>query len=160
MSTELLSCKSVISFPVGLLEIPTNVIISDEFKENILSKFRTDEIGNYCRRDETILLIGSIFYGKMMRKSDKSVDIKKSVRTDMRRLASLYLHFKEHSCMEPVFGNSHDMFNRANFTTLSDAIEAFTTAPEKKLKPGLKQNLYYLLLRSAKQTTIFSGRFQ
>ena len=125
-------------------------MISNEFKENILSKFRTDGIGNCCRKDETILLIGSIFYGKMKRKSDKSVEVKKSVRTDMRRLASLYLHFKERSCMEPVFGNSHDMFNRANFTTLSDAIEDFTTTPEKKLKPGLKQNLYYLLLRSAK----------
>ena len=87
----------------------------------------------------------------MKRKSDKAVEVRKSVKTDMRRLASLYIVFKRRPSAEVVFGTTaHDMFNRANFSELSEAIEDYTTDSEKKLKPGLKQNLYYLLKRSAK----------
>ena len=42
------------------------------------------------------------------------------------------------------------MFTRVNFDALREAIEVYTTSDISTLKAGLKQNLFYLLKRSAK----------
>ena len=67
----------------------------------------------------------------------------------MRRLANLYLIFRNQVISEH-YKNAQDMFLRSNFEKLRDTIDVYSTTTEGKLKPGLKQNLLYLLKRSAK----------
>ena len=47
----------------------------NSFKENILEKLRNDRIGNICRKDNTILKLGNVFYGKRKRKKDKQIQV-------------------------------------------------------------------------------------
>ena len=58
---------------VGLLKDHTN--ISPDFRENILNKFRDDEIGRLCCSDKTIVQLEQIFYSKIRRKKDKRVQV-------------------------------------------------------------------------------------
>ena len=46
------------------------------FIDNILKKLRCDKIGNLCRKDEVILRLGEVFYGKIKRKKDKKVQVR------------------------------------------------------------------------------------
>ena len=46
-------------------------------------------------KDPRILQIGLLFYGRVKRKADKSVKVRKTVRIDMRRLDNLYSIFKK-----------------------------------------------------------------
>ena len=73
------SCKKIVPIPVGLLKLPDEINISDDFRNNILSKFRSDKIGEICCSDPTILRVGSIFYNKEKRKVGKAVEVRKSV---------------------------------------------------------------------------------
>ena len=63
----------VASIPTVLLEVPLLSSYSEGFKKNVLSKFRNDSIGQLCRTDENILLVGSKFYWKMQRKKRQSI---------------------------------------------------------------------------------------
>ena len=145
------SCKKVLPVPVGLLRIPDEIKISDEFRKNILSKFRSDATGEMCRKDATIIRIGAVFYNREKRKLEKSVEVRKSVRNDMRRLANLYRIFIKQSPIDQEHSDAADMFNRVNFDNLKESIELFTAKKNSSgIKPGLKQNLFYLIKRTAK----------
>ena len=62
----------------------------DEFKE-LLSKLLLDEIGDYVKTDEIILMIGARSFGAMKRKKDKIVEGKRTVRSRMRLLTRIYV---------------------------------------------------------------------
>ena len=83
----------MLSVPAKLLEIPHNIEIDEDFKCNILAKFRNNALGNI--KDPRILQIGLIFYGRVKRKADKSVQVRKTVRIDMRQLGNFYSIFKK-----------------------------------------------------------------
>ena len=75
--------------------------------------------------------------------------------SDMRRLATLYGLFKEQHKADGksslVYKNASDMFQRSNFSVLSEAINVYTTREGGvRIKSGLKMGLYYLLKRSCK----------
>ena len=155
LSRHLKTCKGdrsqkVVSVPAALLEIPCSIEIDNDFKNNILAKFRDNEVGKLCVKDECILQIGMIFYGRVKRKADKSVQVRKTVRIEMRRLGNLYSIFQGQPNVSAKYRNAHDMFAKSNFTALRAAIEVYSSSLDGKLKPGLNQNLYYLLKRSAK----------
>lgn len=118
---------------------------SDQFANDILSKFQNDEVGRMCRMDTTIQLIGRRLFQKNLRKVDKTMEVRKSVMSDMRLLARLFLAFREVSVEETT--NAEDMFIRTNFDKLEQAIEK-VTKDEGKLKYGTKHQLYYLLKSS------------
>jgi hypothetical protein len=44
--------------------------------------------------DATISMVGQRLYDKMSSKKDKGTEVRKSVMTDMRHLAGLYLKFR------------------------------------------------------------------
>ena len=144
------SAKKVIPLPIGLLQVPESVNISEEFRINILSKFRSDHVGEICRKDPTIIRIGSVFFHKEKRKVGKAIEVRKSVRTDMRRIANMYVIFCQQEGTELEHGNALDMFNRSNFSNLCQSIEQYTTTADCQIKAGLKQNLFYLLKRASK----------
>ena len=67
--------------------------------------------------------------GKIHRKKGKIVEVCRSVRDDMRRLAGLYCNFLKDE-FTLVYKNALDMFSRANFESLLNAIEIYTTSDE------------------------------
>ena len=90
-----------------------------------------------------------MFYRQVRRKKDKAVQVRQTVRIEMRRLGFLYFELKKHKITKQ-HNNVQDMFIRDNFDSLRDAIDIYSTSAEGNLKAGLKQNLIFLLKRSAK----------
>lgn len=61
--------------------------------DDVLTPMRQDDIGQFCKNDETIRLVGTRLFEKLRKKPDKRIEVIKSVRSDMRRLARLYMSF-------------------------------------------------------------------
>ena len=85
-----------------------------------------DEVGRLCQTDRTILQIGSVFYRRVRRKKDKAVQVRQTVRIEMRRLGFLYFELKKHKITKQ-HNNVQDMFIRDNFDSLRDAIDIYST---------------------------------
>ena len=71
---------------------------------------------------------------------------------DMRNLSALFLEFKKHQ--GPQSTDSKAMFDRENWGILQEAVTTMTTKEKPKsdesyLKYGLKNTLYYLLMKVA-----------
>ena len=139
--------------PVVLLELSdkyTELKLTEEFKQRILARLRDDEIGKLCRSDPTILKLGSVLYRKIKRKKDKSVQVRRTVRAEMRSIANVYLLLLKHPEITQKCGDCMDMFYRYNFNQLRNVIDIYTTYADDSIKAGLKQNVCYLLKRAAK----------
>lgn len=141
------------SVPMTLLEHTQTGISYDEFRGDILCKFRTTEVGDTARSDPFIVAVGKRLWQKGHSKNDKVTEVRKAVMSDMRRLASLYVIFKDemkiHSTSEST--NAGDMFQRKNFDVLSEAVRVYTTETENaRIKAGRKTALFYLLKKSCK----------
>ncbi|PIK43850.1 hypothetical protein BSL78_19292 [Apostichopus japonicus] len=136
----------------------------DGFFEEILCKFRDDDIGLFCRKDPVVINIGERLWTKSKLKKDKAGEVRKSVMTSMRRLATLYMTFLEQQLeygpIKEIEKNLADMFLRDNYTHLEHAILKYTMNGEGKsmadLKYGLKTALYYLIKKSCQ---IIQGTF-
>ena len=90
---ETLYHKSI-STSIDIIEMTakySHMHFSDDIKKYIIEKLRKDRVGNLCRQDKTILRSGSIFSGKIRRKRDKKVQVRKTVRSKMRMLGHMYL---------------------------------------------------------------------
>ena len=128
---------------------------TDQFKTNVLGTLRNDEISSLIRKDNGILLVGIFRYNKVKQRQDKSMEIRRSVRNDMRRLAHLYKVFK---CFKPPcerYLNSVDMFNKENFLSLKKAIDSYVSNGDD-IKAGLSHGINFLLTAAAK---ILEGHF-
>lgn len=141
------TCKAAKPVRVDLLtgfEVKT----SKDFEMDILSKFHQDEVGELCRSDEVICIVGYRHY--MFRKHDTSKrgELRKAIMAEMRELGRLYLEFKNHVDGRHV--TTFDMFKREHLTALLDAIDALTIRDdeEKSEKHGLKLNLNAVLMKS------------
>ena len=86
---------------------------------------------------------------------DKSDKVRKNVMSSMRTLARLAIEFKNR--MQSDKENCEnvktlDIFDRANWSSLAEAINTITTNNEADeqgaapIKYGLKNNIYYLLM--------------
>src|SRR6218665_3285790 len=123
---------------------------TESFKTDILACFAKDSVGLLCKTDNMIRLFGSRMFEKLAGKTDKEAEVKRSVMSDMRRLAYLYLAFRkicENSGQK--VSSSSDMISRTNFPYLEDAIKQYTGSSllENSLKAGLKTALNYLIKR-------------
>lgn len=116
---------------------------NEEFSNMILSCFRRDDVGNLCRNDPIITLIGKRLFQTVKKKPDNIGETRKSVMNDMRLLARLYTVVKD---MVPC-DTAEALFLRKNFSALEHAIEV-VTKEEEKLKHGVKNKIYYLLASS------------
>jgi hypothetical protein len=145
------SASRNLAVPLALLKSTADVNLSDEFKQEILSKFAQDECGKLCTNDETLMLVGQRMFSKINKKKDKKTEVRKSVMTDMRRLASLFLAFKNatRESLHVEAADIRDMFVRRNFNALKEAVETYTSTADG-VKHGLKYGLYYLIKNAAK----------
>lgn len=110
-----------------------------------MNKNRDDPVGDLCRSDRVILDYGKHSYDRIKRRQEKEEEVRKSVRSELRRIAHLYMIFK-------MQNNSSDMLKRENFLSLKAAIEQYTTQDDDTLKASLKTSIYYLLKIFAKCT--------
>ncbi len=155
------------SVPLSLMLSQSNTSnTSDTFRREILCKFRENEIGETARTDPVIVTVGNRLWEKGQSKKDKTTEVRKSVMSDMRRLASLYIIFQEQHKMHsitPLDSNTAaDMFYRKNFEVLREAILLYTTHLDSaELKSGLKSAVYYLVKKACKiikATHLVAGR--
>ena len=122
----------------------------DESYKMILDSFRNDDIGQVCREDQTIRQVGRLLWQKDRTKVDKSDEVRKTVMTSMRTLAKLFVEMRQHMTTDADKIDASALFNRANWTALTAAIDVVTNGNEGgTVKYGLKNSIYYLLMSSA-----------
>ena len=137
------------ALPVKHLMLLADDQVSDEFKADVLAKFSNNPVGDICRSDASIVMYGHKMYEKIHAKQDKVYEVKRSVMSDMRRLATLFLKFSS-VCQDNVPAlTSSDMLTRNKFESLLVAIKELTYE-DGQLKAGLKTAYYYLLKKFAK----------
>ena len=144
-------CKATLSSSTGPQNMPLSLLIptasvSEQFRSEVLCKFRDNKVGRICQTDPTITQVESRLFDKLRKKNDKEVEVKKAVRTDMRHLTQLYVGFNE----KVTNAKPEDMFVRSNLRMLEAAIEKCTESVDTGEKSGLKIALYYLLKKAAK----------
>lgn len=137
------------ALPLQMLKCQSNEI-KEDFEITILIRFNQDKIGEMCRTDNSIMLFVSKLFDKLKSKKDKKSEVKKSVRSDMRRVANIFVEFKRKCAGEVEVSDAADIFIRSNFNYLIEAIESYTMSLKNTLKSGLKISLYYLLRKMAK----------
>ena len=90
--------------------------------------------------------------GQRKQEEDKNTEVRKSVMTDMRRLCSLFVDFKDvwtQQKKSSAMPEIKDMFKRTNFPVLEETI--FNNSSDNgKVKPGLKIALAYVLKTASK----------
>ena len=102
-----------------------------------------------------ILCVGQNLWSKLKNKADKASEVRKSVMSNMRRLATLYIIFKQellsedHGDLGVTEGNISDMFQRRYFTVLETAIEKMSEDGNHDIKAGLKRDLRYPIQTAA-----------
>lgn len=118
---------------------------------DLLSSLQNDDVGNICKQDSTIRLIGSRLFQKDRSKVDKTMEVRKSVRATMRSLAILYLELKHQmELAEKPCLSSEELFSRRNFEELAAAISIVCAKEESTgIKYGMKNNYLYVLTSSA-----------
>jgi len=139
------------SIPAVLYLTPPDV--AEDFRDEILSRFLKDEVGQLCCTEPSLLSFGQRLYYKMKAKQDKKTEVKRSVMNDMRRLASLFIKFREEVKREAPDTSVEvkDMLCRDHFPSLETAVIQVTTSQDgTEIKSGLKLGLYYLLKKLAK----------
>jgi len=144
---------TVTAIDVKTLEKGSN--LSKEFQTQVLGTLRNDSVSDSIKKDEGILLIGMMRFERLEKNKDKAMEIRKSVRNDMRKLAILYNHFKYMGPKEQRYFNSIDMFHKENIPMLRKAIVEYTEEGED-IKAGLKVSLKFLIANAAK---ILEGLF-
>ena len=118
----------------------------DTFSKEILSRLDCDDVGDICRTDPTIRLIGRELFKKDIKKVDKEMETRKSVMADMRLLGALLLSMKE----ENSALTGRDIFERSNFECLETGVHKITTYEDGKLKYGKKQKLLHSIINGGK----------
>jgi hypothetical protein len=113
---------------------------------DVLNRFQDNDVGAVCRTDTAVKGYGRHLWQKDAARIDKSDETRKSVMADMRNLAHLYILFRN---LLSGSQSSLDMLDRRNWSHLKDSILEMTVKDDHTVKYGLKNTIYYLLLRFA-----------
>lgn len=138
-------CKGAV--PIHVLMLPVEEMHKDAaFSSEILLKFREGEVGDLCRSDNTIKLMGYRHYCLRRAEVSKRQEVRKTVMTEMRELAHIYLIYKK---SHKESSSVNDMFKRDNLEVLLDAVDQRAKGESLTEKSGLK-----LLLNTVIQKTV------
>jgi hypothetical protein len=121
---------------------------SEDYRKEILDGFHENEVGKLIRTDAWIKQFGFLSYQNFVG-TEKRAEKRKSLMSNLRRLAHLFLEFKKIVLQKNpnlAFDSCRDMFKRDNILGIQSAINSMTTDNEKNLiKSGLKVSLRYLI---------------
>lgn len=129
------------------LALKAELLSDDNGFVHILNRFQSNDIGNLCRRDEAIKRFGQHLWLKDSAKVDKTDEVRKSVMSDMRCLAHLYLLFRINLPADETSHDARDLLKQKYWEELKEAVLQMTTRTDRSVKYGLKNALYYLLVR-------------
>lgn len=136
-------CTTEHALSTGVVKFyPTVPNVSKEIKSNILDRFRNDDVGNLCRADKAIVLMGTKLWSKSSKKE------RKVIMSDLRVLGNLILKTRQRT-KNPTF-SGEDVIKRSNFNEISQTIIEMSTNTDGTLKAGLKLSLGYILKKMIK----------
>lgn len=115
----------------------------EQFNKDILSTFRSDNIGHLCKTDPMITTVGRIMWERAGKKKTRCVT------GEMRKLGCLLDKAKR---MNNAIVNGHDLLLPENFRLVVDALNAAVATADEREKCGLKVSLGYLLKKAARFT--------
>jgi hypothetical protein len=115
----------------------------EQFTKDILSSFRSDDIGHLCKTDPMITTVGRIMWERTGKKKTRCVT------GEMRKLGCL-LHKAKSTNDVTISGQ--DLLIPENFRIVVEALNAVVSKVDEKEKCGLKVSLGYLLKKAAKFT--------
>ncbi|XP_035827140.1 uncharacterized protein LOC101860428 isoform X2 [Aplysia californica] len=136
---------SDLSKTIKLNELSDNATLAgvdSDFKENILDRFRKNEVGEICRTDFVTLLFGKKQWAKSVKK-ERSITM-----SEMRVLANLILIFRQECGDEKASG--HDILDYRWFDFLENAIKKMCAKDCGQDKAGLKVRIGFVLKRAVK----------
>jgi len=133
--------------PVCQVQVQQNMHKDEAFKKNILCKFRDTPQGNLCRQNDIIKQVGFRHFCLRRTEESKMEEIRKSVMSEMRELARLFLAFQTQSSRAVTV---EDMFTREHKENLYAAIETLTEKPDGDEKHGLKLQINAVVQRAIK----------
>ncbi|XP_069108879.1 uncharacterized protein [Argopecten irradians] len=138
--------------PVGLpISCINDAADATDFRDKILRKFRRDNIGEICRTDTFIKLLGHHNFRKVKTRAEKGDELTDSIMRDMRRFAALYKEFKSLAEKDRTqITSGADVLKREHFRYLQEAVINLTAKDDGTIKSGLKTGLGYLLKRAIK----------
>ena len=132
--------------PILLKKVDSRMDSDTEFKE-ILNRFRVGEVGDFCRENYIVKMIGYRHFCLRKHEIGKQDEVRKTVMAEMRELTKLFLHFKKLTNEEK---SVEEMFDRENLSELVDAVQQLVKIDDNKEKHGQKLFLDAIILRSVK----------
>ena len=136
-------CTADSSLSTGFVRLsPVAPSSSEEIRTNILDKFRSDEVGNICRSDKAIVLLGTKLWAKSTRKE------RKVIMSDMRILGNLVSRTRKKT--KDLTFSGEDLVKRCNFSAVSEVITEMSIADDGQLKAGLKVSIGFILRKLIK----------
>jgi chorismate mutase len=134
--------------PNLLKKTSQETIDNDSDFTNILNRFRDGEVGDTCRTDKFIKVIGYRHFNLRRHETGKQDEVRKVVMAEMRELAKLLQTFKSLCNTEKTV---EDMFSRPHLPDLIQSIQLLTTDEDTKVeKHGQKLFIDAVILRSLK----------
>ena len=135
----------------GLLQKADTKISKDIDFQSILNRFRDGEIGDICRQNCTIQMIGYRHFNLRRHEVGKQDEVRKVVMAEMQELSRLFNIFKSLSGER----SGEDMFTRKHLPELEEAIQMLVTNEEDKTqKHGQKLFIDAIILR----LTLYNAR--
>jgi len=116
--------KIASGIPMYLQELSFKNFV-EGFVLKIMSTLRNDDIRRIVRGDPNILYLGDKFYRLCNHKKEKSATVRKSVRGQIRLLATLYNIFCLCDEIQQTHHNTMNMFCRKNFDKMCIAFEVY-----------------------------------
>ena len=116
--------------------------VSETFKVNILNRFRHNAVGEICRTDKAVLMLGEKLWSKSAKKE------RHVIMSEMRLLANIILGMR--SIQENDSLDGRQVLVRDNFLALEQVIEDMSKKECGSLKAGLKLKIGYLLKKLIK----------
>ena len=128
--------------------------MSKEFVDAILHKLRDDPVGKLAKSERYILYLGQKYFNIRRYKTKKIRNVRKSTRSEMRLLASLYLAFNDLEGRKVIDGSLLDMFLRENFDDLLVAVDALTLETIHKMKAGTRHSIFFTLFGDLQKISV------
>lgn len=140
-------CKSDDAKALKMTAVKPKFITDTDFQENILNRFRDNDVGNFIRENRTIQAVGYRHYVTRRNEKSKIVEIRKEVMCEMRELGRLYHSFQSIASSPVQFD---EMFSRTHLKTLHEAMDKLASEEDQGEKYGLKINLNTVIQKTIK----------
>jgi hypothetical protein len=122
---------------------------SQDFRNNILEKFRRTDTGNLCRNDTLIKLIGFELYNPQ-NDNDKLPEMRRKTMATMRNLAHIAIKMRKYAEENNKTFTTLEIFRRKSIRNLEKCINELCCS-DGQVKNGMKVQYFFTLI-TATQT--------